>query len=141
MNNVLAPLVLLVAGCAATHQPQYQVGDAGAKQSRAEAERTYAEAVAKTQTSGYDSPAQVLSSYFPDYPQSWRNANIVGSVVVQFTVQTDGTVSNPTVVGSPRPELAALVLHAIMRWKFKPAVKNGTPVSVRAQQQFDFSVE
>lgn len=140
MRKIFASIVLLLAACAATVQPQYQVG-AGAKQSREEGERTHAEALSKNQLPGYDSLPQILSSHFPDYPQSWRNANIAGGVVVRFTVQTDGTVSNPAVVGSPPPELAALALHAIMRWKFKPAVKNGSPISVRALQQFNFSLE
>jgi protein TonB len=90
---------------------------------------------------GLDSPAKVLSSRFPDYPQSLRNANVVGSVIVWFDVDTDGSVSNPVVLGSPPPELAALTLRAIMQWKFSPATKNGVPVRVRTGQTFVFKAE
>lgn len=66
---------------------------------------------------------------------------IEGGVVVLFTVGSDGKVSNPVVAGAPPPELAAIVLNAITQWQFKPAIKNGQPVSVRAQQGFTFKVE
>ena len=90
---------------------------------------------------GQDTPPEVISSHFPDYPASWRNAEVTGKVVVRFLIEVDGTVSNPSVVGSPRPQLAALVLHAIMQWRFKPATKNGAPVRVGAQQEFTFKLE
>jgi len=143
MNATLACVVTLVllSACAA-RAPQYEVGTQGKRESRNEAERTYADQVPKVAHSGaLDSPPRVLSSRFPDYPQHWINAAVVSNMTVQFTIETDGSVSNPAVLGTPRAELAALSLHAIMQWKFAPATKGGVPVQVRAQQAFVFRTE
>ena len=143
MKNLLllAGASCLIAGCATT-EPQYQVGGEGSRQTRSDAERTHANQLGVfTPTANIDTPPRVLSSQFPDYPPSWRKAGIVGPVVVHFTVETNGSVSNPEVQGSPPAELAAITLNSIMRWKFAPATKAGTPVRVRAQQQFVFKTE
>lgn len=142
MNKVLASLVLvgLLSGCATRMPAEYQVGSAAQKQSKGSAEESHAEQTAAIVLPGYDSSPQVITSRFPDYPQNWRNAGIQGPVVVRFTIGTDGTVSNPSVAGAPPPELAAIVLHAIMQWKVRPAMKNGHAVAVRAQQEFSFKV-
>ena len=143
MNATLASFIalILLSACAA-RAPQYEVGTQGKRESRNEAERTYADQVPKVSyPQALDSPPRVLSSRFPDYPQHWINAEVVGSVTVQFTIEADGSVSNPAVLGAPRAELAALTLHAIMQWKFAPATKGGVPVQVRAQQAFVFRTE
>ena len=138
---LLAATLCLIAGCA-TNEAQYQVGGQGSRQTRAEAERLHAHQLGlTTPTANFDTPPKVLSSKFPDYPPSWRNAGIVGTVVVSFSVETDGSVSNPAIQGSPPSELAAITLNSIMRWKFAPATKGGAPVRVRAQQQFVFKTE
>ena len=115
---------------------------AGGRQTRAEAEQTHANRVGLlTSAADFDTSPKVLSSHFPDYPPNWRSAGIVGTVVVIFSIEPDGSVSNPAIEGSPPPQLAALTLHAIMRWKFTPATKGGVPVRVRAKQKFTFKVE
>lgn len=143
MKNASATFaaLLLVGGCAST-EPRYEVvlGNSG-PQSRVEAERTHADVVAKIPPLLYNyTPVRILSSPFPDYPQQWRNANIEGTVTVQFTIEPDGSVSNPAVMGSPPAELAASTLLSIMQWKFVPATKNGSPVRTRAQQEFVFAI-
>jgi TonB family protein len=143
MNKLLllAASFCLVAGCA-TNEPQYQVGGQASRQTRADAERIYAkQAGLVTPTGSFDTPPRVLSSQFPDYPPSWRNAGIVGAVIVSFSVEPDGSVSNPEIEGSPPAELAAITLNAILRWRFAPATKGGIPVRVRAHQQFVFKTE
>lgn len=139
-EQTIADAVSALAPCAA-FQPRYQMRSDGPRQSRADAERTHIGTVPIESSSSYDSQVQVASSLLPDYPQSWQRAGITGKVVVEFLVQPDGTVRNPTVLGSPRPELAAIVLHAIMQWKFIPATRNGVAVAARVRQQFDFRVE
>ena len=143
MNKLLllTTAVSLTAGCA-SNEPQYQVGSQGNRQTRAEAERTHAnQAGLIPPTANFDIPPRVLHSEFPDYPPSWRNAGIIGTVVVSFSVEPDGSVSNPAIQGSPPSQLAALTLNSIMQWKFAPATKGGVPVRVRAQQQFVFKTE
>jgi protein TonB len=146
MTRLLLCIALgLLAGCATNelrNEPQYQVGLTGSRQSRAEAERTHAAPASQPGTAAeHDAPPKVLSSVFPDYPRGLRSAGIEGRVVVRFTVETDGSVSDPAVEGSPSPQLAALALGAIRQWKFAPAMKNGAPVPARLHQPFLFRLE
>jgi len=59
----------------------------------------------------------------PKFPtQAIREGIEQGSVTVKFTVQTDGSVSNPTVTDAkPRRGIFDdAALRAVARWKFKP---------------------
>ncbi len=144
MNKLFlsAVAVCSVIGCA-SNEPQYQVGGPSAeRQSRVDAERTHANRIAAmSPVANLDVPPRVLSSRFPDFPAAWRSAGIVGTVIVDFSVEPDGSVSNPAVQGAPPPQLAALTLNAIMQWKFAPATRGGVPVRVKARQQFVFQTE
>ena len=143
MNKILhlAPLLCALAGCAST-EPTYQVGRTGEQLSKEDAERVHSGQPQKPPSSiELDSPPRVLESFFPEYPPSWRKAGISGVVNVRFTVEADGSVSNPSIEGSPRAELAALTLHSIMRWKFAPAIRGGAAVRAKAQQKFVYQLQ
>ena len=60
----------------------------------------------------------------------------------EVLIKPDGTVSQAKVLESMPPRMfdqAALV--AIQRWKFRPKIVDGTPVSQRARQTIQFSLE
>lgn len=138
---LLSLALSMFAGCA-TNEPQYQIGLAGSRQTKTEAERTHANGSTQTgPTAGFDSAAKVLSSPFPDYPSELQKTGIEGQVIVRFNVEPDGSVSDPVVQGSPPPRLAALALNAIRQWTFAPAMKNGQPIRARLQQPFLFKLE
>ena len=142
---LLAALLALLAGCATKETPkgtEYESNPPGLRQTRADAERAYAGTAPHTlPAADLDTPPKVLSAHFPDYPPALRRAEISGRVVVRFTVEKDGSVSDPSVQGSPPEELAALALSAIARWKFSPPTKNGVPVRARVTQPFRFELE
>jgi TonB family protein len=144
MKSVLALLavVSLLGGCGTT-EPKYSVGSDPTRRSKSDAEKVYADQVEAraAKSSRDDVPPRVITSRMPEYPPGWRRANIAGPVIVQFSIEADGSVSNPSVRDSPSPELAAICLHAILRWKFSPATRDGVPVRVQAQQQFEFKLE
>lgn len=135
----LALLSILVS-CATSKRPEYKIGDSP-KQDRSSAEQILAEQISQLSSPQYDTPPRAISTQIPVYPQKWRNLGIAGSVVTTFTVGTDGNVSNPSVLGSPSPDLTVLVLHAIMQWTFKPALKNGVPVAARLRQEIKFEIK
>lgn len=130
----------LLCGCA-TDTTRYVVGESGTSQTRADAEKTHRMSLPVRDGVGLDSPLRAVSTSFPEYPPSLRNYNLVGSVRVRFFVEADGTVSNPSIVGSPPPALAALSLHAIMLWRFEPPIRGGKPVRVPVEQEFAFSLQ
>lgn len=74
----------------------------------------------------------------PKFPtQAVREGIEQGSVTVKFTVQTDGSVTNPTVTDAkPRRGIFDdAALRAVARWKFKPlAAPKDTVVTVDFNQ-------
>ncbi|HEV2212019.1 MAG TPA: energy transducer TonB [Gammaproteobacteria bacterium] len=58
----------------------------------------------------------------PQYPIQAAQQGIQGSVTVKFTVQPDGSVSDPSVIDAkPRRGIFdSAALRAVSRWKFKP---------------------
>lgn len=142
MRLLLAFTAAILAAACASPDPSYQVADDQHSGSRRAAEQRYAELAQTMPTvAALDGPLQVLQSRFPDYPRRLRSANIEGTVRIQFIIEPDGSVSNPQLVGSPPPELAALAMQAIMRWRFAPPMKNGVATRVPAAQQFTFKVK
>ncbi len=128
----------LLTGCA-TKETHYQIGLAGSVKTKSDAERAYVDEMPQARsTATFDFPPRVMSSPFPDYPSALRRADIFGMVQVHFTVEPDGSVSEPAVRGSPPAELAALALEAVVKWKFSPATKGGAPVRGRISQTFSF---
>ena len=88
-----------------------------------------------------DSPLRMIASPLPEYPPALRNADTVGRVRVRFHVEPDGTVSSPSVVGSPPAALAEISLQAIRRWRFEPPTRAGKPVRLTIEQNFLFRLE
>ena len=74
----------------------------------------------------------------PKFPaQAVREGIDQGSVTVKFTVQTDGSVTNPTVTDAKprRGVFDDAALRAVVRWKFKPiSAPKDTTVTVDFSQ-------
>ena len=135
----LLVLSLLITAACSTDAPKYRVGSTGAPQTREQAQQTHIESTA---TAGQlDKPLKPISAPFPEYPSSLRNDGVVGKVRVRFTVESNGTVSNPVVLGSPPAELVAITLHSIMQWRFEPPLRGGKPGRVAVEQAFVFELD
>jgi TonB family protein len=141
MRAHLLLLLSLFATACATDSAKYQVIGFAETPSATSATQQHAERVSEiTSKANLDSSLRVLRSVFPDYPVSLRQVGIKGGVRVEFNIEPDGTVADPLVIGSPPPALAALSVYAIAQWKFSPPMRNGSPVRLRAVQQFDFQL-
>ena len=57
----------------------------------------------------------------PHYSNLARRNGLEGTVLLQITVQPDGSVSDPKVVKSPDAELSRIVVDDVTTWRFKPA--------------------
>lgn len=74
-----------------------------------------------------------LSEVLPEYTPSATRSGIQGDVYIEAVVMTDGSVADPKLIrGLPDDELNARALEAILRWTFKPGMKDGEPVPVIA---------
>ena len=77
----------------------------------------------------------------PQYPRRAARDRIEGWVKLEFTINQDGTVSNPSVVeAEPRRVFDQAARRAILKWKFKPRIVDGKPVAHRATQTIEFKL-
>ena len=77
----------------------------------------------------------------PMYPREAAVAGTEGWVEVEFTITEVGTVKNPRVIdANPARVFNREAIRAILKWKFKPRVVDGTAVERRATQIIDFSL-
>ena len=113
------------------------------RQRAAEAERQRAAAAAAEQqrqaaAQPATQPARAASSELraiaqpgPRYPQAAQRAGATGSVQVEFTVASDGSVTGVRVVGSDGPrqfqrEFEREATAAVKRWRFQPVAEATT---------------
>lgn len=66
----------------------------------------------------------------PVYPSRAQENGVEGFVVVQFTVNPDGSTSNVTVVESSHKMFERNAVRAAQKYKYKPRVVDGEPVAV-----------
>lgn len=134
------------AGTQTPAQPAAAAAAAEAERQRAaEAERQRAAAAAAEQqrqaaaaTQAATQPTRAASSELraiaqpgPRYPQAAQRAGATGSVQVEFTVASDGSVTGVRVVGSEAPrqfqrEFEREASAAVKRWRFQPVAEATT---------------
>lgn len=84
-------------------------------------------------------PAQVVSRVEPEYPRIARQAGASGLVELQATIGADGKVKDAKVIkGNAMLHRAAL--DAVLQWRYKPALLNGTPVESPVEIKLNFVV-
>jgi TonB family protein len=75
----------------------------------------------------------VVSQESPDYPFSLRLSGNRGEVVVDFIIDPSGNVVRADVSKSSHPDFEAPAVEAVLKWKFKPGIRNGHPVYVHME--------
>src|SRR2546422_895402 len=80
----------------------------------------------------------VLYKVDPEYSEEARKAKYSGTVVLQAVVDATGTTRDIRVVRSLGLGLDEKAIEAVNKWKFKPGVRNGQPVSVQATIEVNF---
>ncbi len=74
----------------------------------------------------------------PAYSEEARKAKYQGTVVLWIVVDTQGKVIDPKVVRPLGLGLDEKALETVRTWKFKPALRNGSPVPVRVIVEVSF---
>lgn len=75
------------------------------------------------------------------YPKFAQATRLEGRVAVQFIIDKQGKVTEPTIIRGVHPELDNEVLRVIKLIKFTPGVQNGTLVKVRMVQTVYFKLK
>jgi TonB family protein len=74
----------------------------------------------------------------PAYSEEARKAKFQGTVVLWIVVDAQGNVTDPRVVRPLGLGLDEKALETVRTWKFKPALRNGSPVPVRVIVEVTF---
>ena len=91
--------------------------------------------------SAFDTDVIPLVQIRPAYPRSAKQARIEGYVTMSVTIRPDGTVSDVEVIkAEPRRLFDKSAKSAMLRWKFRPKIVDGQPVSQQAEQTIEFKL-
>lgn len=82
----------------------------------------------------------LLYSKEPEFPKSERGKKdkFVGTCLVGFVVDSSGAVHDVHIKRSFRPDFDASAVKAVQQYRFKPATRNGEPVSVALNVEVNF---
>jgi len=81
----------------------------------------------------------VLYKIDPEYSEEAHEAKINGTVVLYLEVDTTGNARNVRVVKGLGLGLDEKATEAVMKWRFKPGLKDGRPVVTAAHIEVKFS--
>lgn len=76
----------------------------------------------------------------PVYPRELRLMGISGEAVVEFIVDANGDVVNPVVIRATQAAFGQAAAACVVRWKYRPALKDGQPVASVQRQTITFTV-
>ena len=62
-------------------------------------------------------------------------------VVLNAVIDTNGDVSNVSVVRSPNPDLEVAAIEAVRQWQFSATVLNCVPIEVKMKVTVNFLTE
>jgi protein TonB len=81
---------------------------------------------------------KLLHSEEPEYSEEARKARYQGTVLLAIDVDVSGRVSNVRVLQSLGLGLDEKAKEAVLKWKFRPAMAGGRPVTAPAQVAVTF---
>jgi carboxyl-terminal processing protease len=85
-----------------------------------------------------DHPPIVTYAAPPQYPPEFAAKQVEGEVLVKFVVCPDGTTTDVLTVRSSDNRLDDFAIRAVLRWRFKPGTKAGTPVYCAMEVPVEF---
>jgi TonB family protein len=86
---------------------------------------------------GVTAPA-LLFKVEPEYSEEARKAKYQGTVTLYVEVDPSGKAVNIRVLHSLGLGLDEKAIDAVKKWKFKPGMKDGKPVTVAASIEVNF---
>ena len=99
----------------------------------------YGEGVDGVYSIGHGASAPVpIRIVEPDYSEGARKARMSGSVMVYAEIGPDGRPKNLHITQGMGMGLDEKALEAVAKWLFKPGLKDGRPVTVRATFEVNF---
>jgi carboxyl-terminal processing protease len=87
-----------------------------------------------------DRPPAIALQRPPYYPFESRLAGIEGTVVLDVLVNRDGSVGQARATSYPDPFLRDAATAAVLRWKFRPGLRDGLPVEMHLRVPILFTL-
>jgi protein TonB len=86
---------------------------------------------------------ELRGDFQPHYPESLRAAGVSGRVVLEYVIDSEGTVDTASVrvVLSTQPGFSVAAREALSTAHFSPARRAGRPVAVRVRQTIRFATK
>jgi TonB family protein len=84
-------------------------------------------------------PPNKIRDVRPVYPQIAQSARVMGIVILEITIGTDGAVTDARVLRGV-PLLNDAALEAVKQWQYDVTLLNGTPVPVIMTVTVNFSI-
>ena len=84
---------------------------------------------------------EVVKRIEPKYTDEARNAHLVGTVVLQAVVQTDGAAQILKIVKPLPLGLTESAVEALQQWRFRPASRDGKEIPVSTNIEVGFNLE
>ena len=85
-------------------------------------------------------PPTVLSRIEPVYSEAARKANLEGTVELSAIIRKDGSIETVKVLRGLGLGLDESAVRALKRWRFRPGMKDGSPVDLRVNVEVTFSL-
>jgi protein TonB len=83
----------------------------------------------------------LISRREPEYTAEARQARKQGSVELYVTIGEDGVVSDAEVIRSLDEGLDRKAIECVRQWRFRPAARNGEPVTAFANVEVKFRLD
>jgi TonB family protein len=74
----------------------------------------------------------------PEYTEEARQAKLEGTVLVKVEITPEGKATNIKVLHGLGMGLDEKAVECVAKWRFKPGLKDGQPVTVEAQTEVNF---
>jgi TonB family protein len=83
-------------------------------------------------------PPKIIERSDPQYTEAARKARVEGSVHLAGVIGVDGRVGDIQIVEPLGYGLGDKAVECVRKWRFKPAMRDGVPVPVKANLQVRF---
>lgn len=87
-----------------------------------------------------DSTARSIAQPLPALPDDLREQAYQTVATARFVIHVDGSVDVELIKPTPDPRLNQLLLEALRKWRFFPALQGGRPVESRQDVRVHFNV-
>jgi protein TonB len=86
----------------------------------------------------HNSAPQVIHKADPEYTPEALEAKLAGTVILSLVVDTEGNPTEIKLIKGLGKGLDEKAVACLQKWHFKPGMRNGEPVSVKATVEINF---